>query len=142
MHTEEAENSDYQKLFAPIDSANEALIYALASPIRSYDFEKLNNLDSGCGFSTSYIQYGYTQEIENKVYYTDRIEEPFAKETEDGFIVHLFLVLPAYTGECQWQSYAVDILVKPSGETSIIEPGPKLILTWDYCTLPDENPCR
>jgi hypothetical protein len=137
------EKSDYQKLYAPIDSANEALSYAMAFPTYSWldsEFRKYNFLDRGCGLSAR--QYGYSQKFENEVYYTDRIEETFVKETESGFFVHLFLVSPAHAGACQWRSYAVDVLVKPSGEMSIIEPGPQLLLAWDYCTMPDEDPCR
>jgi hypothetical protein len=60
---------DLQSLFAPIESADEALSYALAA-------------------TDLYARYG--QEIESERYLVEEIEDTHVDETPDGYLVHLF----------------------------------------------------
>jgi hypothetical protein len=127
--------SEYQKFFTPIDSVNEALSYALAFTTQSWmatEFAPYNLPTENAHFTE---QYGMKPHADYK-YYTKKIESTFVKETGDGCIVHLFLDIIYYYDECKTDTYAVDILVKSSGEMSIIEPGPQLNWRETSCPMP------
>jgi hypothetical protein len=84
---------EFRSLFAPIESADEALSYALAA-----------------------TDYYATYEIEidpEYTYFVDEIEETYAKDVQDGYLLHLFIDL----GECcgSGSTDAVDIVVRRDG---------------------------
>ena len=132
------EISDYKSLFAPIDSSNEALSFALASPpdyrLEDFHIQEVDGIHIELGrFGAKY----FSQEDDIRQYFTDRIESTYATETENGYLVHLFVEiyseLYAPCCDCKKGTYSVDVLVKPSGETSIIDPGPQLMFAEDEC---------
>ena len=142
------EGQNIQRMFAPIESENEALSYAMAFVTYSkpdwfisvFDEYQINYFGGSCGLSISDYP-GFRVEGEPQ-YFTDRIDTAFTKEIGDGYIVHLFTqALSDIDSGCFTGIYSMDMLVKPSGEISTIEPGPILTIGWEDCPGPDEAQC-
>jgi len=92
--------TDFQAIFAPIESTDEALSYAL----------------SVTSFSARYDLGGQT----NREYLVDVIEESHAEETQDGFLVQLFDG-DHIMGCGNHSAYAVKVLVTRDGEVHEVE---------------------
>ncbi|MFN8597927.1 MAG: hypothetical protein U0559_17305 [Anaerolineae bacterium] len=93
--TEEAE---LQAMFAPVDSVDEALSYALVAK----DLSAYYDLKDDSLFS-------------NARYFVDKFEATHVEETARGFIVHLFTDLRPPCGCGEHKLYGADILVTHDG---------------------------
>ena len=82
-----------QDLYAPIETPEEALSYALL--LTSYE----PKYDQGI--------------IANAEYLTPLIEDTHVDKLANGFGLHLFVTEP--TSNCEWTTSAVDVLVYPTG---------------------------
>ena len=96
--------SDFRILFAPIESPDEALSYALVATDyhANYDLEPDPDLE----------------------YLTNKLENTYVDETEKGYEVHLFT---PFSPQCSCDphiSSAINILVTREGEISIIDSEP------------------
>lgn len=92
----------FKETFAPIDSANEALSYAVAMT----GYAPMYNLES----------------IENIDIQTPRLQETSVKKAGDGYVVHLFDWFICHCGP--FYINTVDITVHKDGTLSIGEPQP------------------
>jgi hypothetical protein len=90
-----AGTAELQKLFAPVESADEALSYALAATnLRAY-FGQTNE---------SYFHY-----------LAGRVEDTHVEETADGYLVHLFSPADPLCGCGMHTVDAIDVLVTREG---------------------------
>jgi hypothetical protein len=93
-----------QTQFAPVESADEALGYALAG---------------------TYLYANYDVELDSSVeYLTDEIENTHVEKVSDGYVVHLFSGLTPLCGCGDHIVYAVDVLVTTTGEIEQRVTGP------------------
>ncbi len=85
-------------MFAPIESSDEALSYALVTTdlVARYETE-----------DDPIFRYAD--------YFVDRVEDTHVEETIDGFVVHLFTMPTPLCGCGVHTVYAVDILVTKDG---------------------------
>ena len=102
--------SDFRTIFAPIESPDEALSYALAATDyhANYDSEPDPDLE----------------------YLTNKFENTYVKETKNGFEVHLFT---PFSPPCSCDphiSSAINILVTREGEISTLDSEPALQSNW------------
>jgi len=96
--------ADLQPVFAPVESADEALSYALAVADDNYYAAfglKIHNDGS------AKVPYPTPQ------YLVARIEDTHVEETTEGYLVHLFRS-PACL--CGYETYAVGVLVTREGQ--------------------------
>lgn len=103
-----AKESELQATFAPIESAEEALSYALVATdlIANYKIKEANLKNFGPHF------------------YLDTLEATHVDETPEGFIVHLF-TNPTPPDGCETHiTYAVDVLVTHDGRVEEISTRP------------------
>jgi len=91
---------DLADVFAPIESKNEALSYAIAA--------------------TGYHAVYDLETIENIEIYSNRLEETFVRKKQDGYIVHLFDYFLCHCGPHIIR--AVDVFVSKNGEITVSEP--------------------
>lgn len=87
----------FQQIFAPIESEEEAFSYAML--LTGYDVDYTG---------------GYNPQIFE--YHTPRIEAPFVRAEEDGFLVHLFTQPEPLCGCGRHTVYAADLLVRADGQ--------------------------
>lgn len=102
----------FQQAFAPIESEEEALSYAILY------------MDYNVGYVGGYFS-------DNLRYHTRVIEEPYVKTTEEGFLVHLFTPPKPLCGCGQHTVYSVDLIVKPNGQ--IIARNYKPLYSFEAC---------
>ena len=88
------------EFFAPIDTSQEALSYAIAT--------------------TGYAALFDIEAIKKPVVYTDTIEETFVQQVEGGYLVHLFDTYLCGCGPHITQS--VDVTVNEDGSIQVTEP--------------------
>lgn len=88
------------KIFAPIDSVEEALSYTIAT--------------------TGYAALFDLETIKKPTLYIDQVEESFVEEIDNGYIVHLFDTFLCGCGPHVMQSVAVTVL--QDGSIQIAEP--------------------
>ncbi|MBN1315853.1 MAG: hypothetical protein JXA42_10310, partial [Anaerolineales bacterium] len=88
---------ELRKLYAPIDSPEEALSYALAA--------------------TGYFAFFDTEISSKYEYLTDRIENTHVKRTNDGYLVLLYDYIPCGCG--RHGTFAVDVYIRQSGKIEI-----------------------
>ena len=98
-----ANQSELQVLFAPVDSANEALAFALVATDLAAKF-RLDHAGSE--------------------YYAETIEGTHVDETPEGYVVHLFANLERRCDCATFVTSAVDVLVTREGRVEVIESQP------------------
>ncbi len=95
------DDKDLQSIVAPIESADEALSYVIAT--------------------TDYYAM-YDLELEkHSHYYVNKIEETYVRETPTGYLVHLFYFQEPFCGCGKHYVNAVDILVHTDGSTKLVK---------------------
>ena len=112
-----AAQSELQALFAPVDSADEALAYALVATDLTAKF----TLDNVGG-----------------EYYAETIKGTHVDETPEGYMVHLFADPPQRCGCATFVTSAVDVLVTREGRVEVIDSQPAYGFSAciDCATLP------
>ena len=98
-----ANQSELQTLFAPVDSTDEALAFALIAT----DLAAKLSLDHAGG-----------------EYYAETIEGTHVDETSEGYVVHLFANPAQCCGCATFVTSAVDVLVTRNGRVTVLESQP------------------
>lgn len=102
--------SEFREIFVPVESAEEALSYAM-------------------GMTSFWAEYSIDPNA-NVKYLVDVIEETYVEETPAGYVVHLF-DSDRRMGCVTDTIYAVDVLVTPEGEIEVINR--EAVFTRDAC---------